>query len=400
MTPNTSESAATQDAQIAKLVQTIHAAERELLTLTGGREGALAETQASILNSLPAQIAVLDGEGVIVVVNEAWRSFASANVLQSTDFLVGQNYIGVCEDAHGDCADESQAVAQGIRQVLSGADKFFALEYPCHSPTEQRWFRLMVTPLSDRPGTGAVVMHVNVTERRLAEEVLREKEGEQRRLAEMLAMETQRLHESQAVANVGSWETDLTTFDVRWSDETYRIFEVSPDALPPTHQKFLEMVHPDDRARVDAAFANSAGRSEAFAIEHRICLPDGRIKVVEERWQAFRDETGKPTRAVGTCQDITARATSEAERDRMFNLSLDLLSVASFEGRLEQVNPAWTRCLGWSAEELTSSQWTDFVHPDDHESTRAAGGVMVQGDRIQEFENRYRCKDGTYRWLS
>lgn len=338
MKDNTPKAATDPEARIAELVRTLGDVERELQALAGGQvdavtaEGrtpyllrdaqeklrqseaaqrALAETQSGILNALPAHIALLDSHGVIVAVNEAWRRFATANVLQSSDFFVGQNYIGICERAHGECAEEAGAVAIGIRKVLSDELKEFSIEYPCHSPSEERWFRLMVTPLSDAPGSGAVVMHINVTERRLAEEILKEKEREQRRLAEELTVETRRLHESQSVANVGSWETDLATFKVTWTPETFRILETTPEQFKPTHAGFMELVHPDDRQKVDDAFTQSLGRPGPFSIEHRILLPGGRVKHVEERWQAFNDATGKPVRAVGTCQDITERKVAE-----------------------------------------------------------------------------------------
>ncbi|MDI1310566.1 PAS domain S-box protein, partial [Prosthecobacter sp.] len=273
---------------------------QEKLHVAEAAQRITAETQIAILNALPAHIALLDAQGVILTVNESWRRFASANMPQSADFFVGQNYLAVCEQSSGDCAEEAQDVANGIRRVLSGETPMFSLEYPCHSLTEQRWFRLMVTPLSLGTMTGAVVMHVNVTERLLAEEDLRKNQ-------QRLELEARRLHESQAVAHVGSWETDLPTQAVTWTEETHRIFGTNPAAFSPTHESFLSFVHLDDRARVEAAFAESHGRPEAFSIEHRICLADGTIKHVEERWQAFNDDAGRPIRAVGTCQDITAR---------------------------------------------------------------------------------------------
>lgn len=487
-----------------------------------------AEQHVALLNAIPAHVALLDSDGVIVAVNEAWRRFATANVLQSSNFCVGQNYLSVCEAAYGQCAEEAQEVATGIRKVLSGELREFGLEYPCHSPDEQRWFRLMVTPLSETPGAGAVVMHIDVTQRRLAKEVLRQKEREQRQLAEELAIETRRLHESQAVANVGSWETDLATLTVSWTNETHRIFETNPEEFEVTHQRFLERVHPEDRARVDAALLASFGEPGPFAIEHRLLMPDGRIKIVEERWQTFNDAAGKPVRALGTCQDITKRKQadraiiaseaslvraqqiaqvgnwdwnivtgelhwsaqifqlfgvdpstaggtyeqflngvhpedrerthqavmdavagrapydiehrvlwpdgtvrvmhelgevmrdeagrplnmigtvqditerkrSEAERSRVFNLSLDMLCVANFEGWIEQVNPAWTDCLGWTAEELTTRPMNEFILPEDLEATIRTRARIQQGEQIRGFENRYRCKGGGYRWLS
>ena len=103
---------------------------------------------------------------------------------------------------------------------------------------------------------------------------------------------------------------------------------------------------------------------------------------------------------VAVFTDITEHKRIEQERDHFFNLSLDLLSVASFDGHLERVNPAWTRCLGWSELEMTTRPWLSFVHPDDHAATIKAGSDLVEGREVREFENRYRCKDGAYRWLS
>lgn len=103
---------------------------------------------------------------------------------------------------------------------------------------------------------------------------------------------------------------------------------------------------------------------------------------------------------LGLSLDITRRKQAEVERDRLFNLSLDMLCVAGFDGQLQQVNPAWTECLGWTAEELTSRPMLDFILPEDHEATRRIREKIYQGMPVRGFENRYRCKDGSYRWLS
>ncbi|MBL9186662.1 MAG: PAS domain S-box protein [Opitutaceae bacterium] len=337
MKPKDDPTPAVRQRRITALVRRLQDTERELLELTGGGLDAVATgdgrsyllseaqdqlrraaaLQRGILNALPAHIALLDPEGVIIEVNESWRRFASANVLLSPDFFVGQNYLSVCDRASGDCAEESAEAAEGIRRVLRGEVREFGLEYPCHSPTEKRWFRMMVTPVAEDRRLGAVVMHVNVTQRRLAEEHLREQEQEQRRLAEKLTIERQRLLESQVVGSVGSWETDLATLAVTWTDETFRIFETTREQFQPSHPGFLEFVHPDDRQRVDDAFVQSMGRPGSFAIEHRILLPGGKLKHIEERWQTFNDAEGKPVRAVGTCQDITARIlAAEVMRNR------------------------------------------------------------------------------------
>lgn len=122
--------------------------------------------QAAIVNALPAHIAVLDRNGVIVSVNDAWRQFGDANSLRSSEHAIGINYLAICDAAPGDCAIGAMQTASGIRSVLGGSSSSFSLEYPCHSPTEQRWFLLTITPLAENHNNGAVVRHLDITERR------------------------------------------------------------------------------------------------------------------------------------------------------------------------------------------------------------------------------------------
>jgi PAS domain S-box-containing protein len=88
------------------------------------------------------------------------------------------------------------------------------------------------------------------------------------------------------------------------------------------------------------------------------------------------------------------------ELDRFFSLSLDLLCIADAEGRFTRVNPAWEETLGWSGADLTAKPYFEFVHPDDRASTEAAAAGLATGRAVTNFENRYRARDGSYRWLS
>lgn len=128
--------------------------------------------QAMILNALPAHIALLDHQGTIVSVNESWRRFAADNGCLAADFGVGLNYLETCDHAVGNELSEAQQCAAGIRSVLCGEVPTFSIEYPCHSPSEQRWFLLTVTALPDGQRSAATVMHLNITERKLTEQAL------------------------------------------------------------------------------------------------------------------------------------------------------------------------------------------------------------------------------------
>lgn len=88
------------------------------------------------------------------------------------------------------------------------------------------------------------------------------------------------------------------------------------------------------------------------------------------------------------------------ERESLYTLSLDMLSIAGFDGYFKQLNPAWEYTLGWSLDELISRPWLDFVHPEDKTKTIKAGQKLINNKKIFNFENRYRCKDGSYKWIS
>jgi PAS domain S-box-containing protein len=125
-----------------------------------------------VLNSLAAHIAVLDTQGKILVVNEAWKKFAQDNGGSAEKVLVGADYLAVCRKAAFTQGDDLAAAAlDGIQSVLDRQQANFSLEYPCHSLAEERWFNMSVRWLRP-PGVGLVVSHENITERKNAELIL------------------------------------------------------------------------------------------------------------------------------------------------------------------------------------------------------------------------------------
>jgi signal transduction histidine kinase len=196
--------------EIAALIETLRETEQRLEDLTAGEIDTVADRdgrtfmlrraqeqsrhidaakQAAILHALPAYIALLDTQGQIVSVNAAWRGLICADAIQGPGHSIGLNYPEICDSVRGDGSPEAHEVAEGIRSVLRGAVKNFSIEYPCHSATAQRWFLLTVTPLADDDHpNGAVVMHLNVTEQKHAEEQLRRlNETLERRVVERTA---------------------------------------------------------------------------------------------------------------------------------------------------------------------------------------------------------------------
>ncbi len=119
----------------------------------------------SFLNTLPAHIAIVDSSGTIVAVNQAWRDFAASNGAIVSRVMEGTNYFEVCDSATGDQSEHAAAFAEGIRSVFSGQREEFEMEYPCHAPTELRWFVGRVMPFTNGSSPRAVVIHENITER-------------------------------------------------------------------------------------------------------------------------------------------------------------------------------------------------------------------------------------------
>lgn len=152
-------------------------------------EEALRESERfarSTLDGLAAHIAILDETGTILAVNRSWRAFAKANPPITTNVFEGANYLGVCERAVGPASEGAAEFSAAIRAVLKGERESFEMEYPCPSPTEQRWFVARVTRF---PGAGpvrVVVAHENITRMKQAELKLSEERNLLRTLIDNL----------------------------------------------------------------------------------------------------------------------------------------------------------------------------------------------------------------------
>ena len=164
-----------------------------------------------------------------------------------------------------------------------------------------------------------------------------------------------------------------------------------------------------------ARWQNSLTTQAPFEMEFKLRRHDGNFRWFLTRVAPIRGKDGSVLRWGGINTDIqdqkeatekktladaaAARRQIEEERDRLLEMTTDMVGVAGLDGYFKRLNPAWTKMLGWSTEELVSRPWLDFVHPEDVASTIAAGTRLGEGEIVANFANRYRCKNGAYRWL-
>ena len=328
------------------------------LTQRKQAEESLAEAgrfASATIDALTAHLCVIDQSGTILTTNRAWREFAAANPPTTDSVLPGSNYLAVCDAATGPEAAEAHSLATGLREVMHGARDHFALEYACHSPTEQRWFIARVTRF---PGTGSVrlvVTHENITARVHAEEALtaanaRLERTVQERTAALLAA-NRFLDRTGEIARVGGWEIELAAQRITWSGATRSIHEV-PSDYEPTIATAVEFYAPESRPIIAAAVQAAITTGTPFDFELAFVTARGRRLWVRASGEAFREED-QVAKIGGTFQDITARRQAEDElrlqRDQLEQL---LAERTAANERLREVDRLKSEFLSTMSHEL------------------------------------------------
>ncbi len=364
-------------------------------------EDALRQSQEFLqaaLDSLSAHIAILDSEGTIVTVNASWRRFAKQNSLAWEDDGVGRNYLVATEAAVGAEAQTAQDVVAGLREVMAGQRPQFWLQYPCHSPGEERWFEMRVTRFESPQGVQVAIAHENITERVQALLALQQSEAKFRGFVEQSADGIFVVDEGGAVIE---WNSSLEAIAGLTRQEVLGV---------PAWDVQFRLVTNEHRTaetyeRLKAGMVGALHTGEAPWLDETLQAvyrrTDGAIRNVEQRLFPIRTEKGY--RIGGISTDITQRTEAEEQLrklSRAVEQSDSTILVTDLEGRIEFVNPAFTRITGHTAQEamgqnpriLKSGQMPPEVYTE-------LWQTITRG-QVWEGELLNKRKDGHYYWES
>ena len=302
--------------------------------------------------------------------------------------------------------DDREATEKKFREAIAGKAGEYTVQYRIIRPSdgETRWISVKSTIERDENGTAIrlVGAHTDVTEQVVADQALRRSEEEFRTLAEAVPHHV--------------WTAGADGLLNWFNPRVYEYAGSGPGELD--GEKWGKIVHPDDVPNALAAWRKAIAGGDAYEVEFRLRRADGAFRWFLARAVPARDERGAIVRWIGTNTDVhdqkliagelaelnatLAQRVEEKtrERDRIWNVSQDLLVVADRDGVWRTVNPAWTRTLGWSEAELLNrtSEWLE--HPDDGGLARAQVKKLGTSETTVRFESRFRHKDGSYRWLS
>jgi PAS domain S-box-containing protein len=292
--------------------------------------------------------------------------------------------------------DDRPRGAEALRRTLAGdAPIPFDLRVPTATGKLCVLEITLVPEEQDGRVAGIAGTAVDVSERRLLE-------ADAARQERQLAM-------AQQLARLGSFEWDVRTGALVWSDELRRIYGLAEGVRNLGYSDFLDCIHPDDRERVESVVREAVAERPSFAMEERIVRPDGAVRQLETRAEIVRDEGGSAVAVIGSCQDVTERREQEAALRRAESEYRQLVqSVQAIVWRADAATMQF-RFVSHEAESLLRyplaqwleepAFWREHVHPDDREWVSSMRRRTAAEGRDHEVEYRMIAADGRVLWV-
>ncbi|MDD2699971.1 MAG: PAS domain S-box protein [Sideroxydans sp.] len=268
-----------------------------------------------------------DAQGVLQEANESYARMSGYTV----DELVGMHISQL------EASERPEDVGAHIERIVTDGYDKFETQHRCK---DGRVLDIEISATFMPEGQKLFVFCHDITQRK--------------QYASRLQQKQEMLNEAQRLGKLGSWEMELSSSELKWSDETYHIFEIDRSVEGALYDIFEKTVHPDDRDRVEQTFQQSLREHVPYDIEHRLLFPDGRIKWVREHCTTTYGETGEPLRSLGMVQDITARKRDE-EQLRVAAAAFethDAIVITDAKSNIVRVNHAFTKITGYRSSEV------------------------------------------------
>lgn len=252
-------------------------------------------------------------------------------------------------------ADRNQPGMKGVRDALKVGRYVATTVRNYRKDGTLFWNRLVISPLYDQQKrlTHYIGIQTDITEIKDYETQIlidRDRAEKGRQLLKQVLL----------LAKAGYWEYDPRLNTLEWSDEICAMFGLHRDHFPATFEGFRQLVHPDDRAAVEAAFETHLRDGQPYVIPHRVCLADGNIKYVQERCETLYDAQGKAPRMLGVVLDVTETHEQQEEIRQLFDSMAQGVVYQDVQGKITKVNSAALRLLGLDYGQITAR---DSKHP-------------------------------------
>lgn len=211
------------------------------------------------------------------------------------------------------------------------------------------------------------------------------------------------LDEAQRIAHLGHWEFNLITKELKWSNETFRIFEVNPELTTPSYDLFIDLTHPNDRGFVCQTYEDSLKNKTPYSMEHRLLFKDGRIKYVKENCETFYNTQGNPISSLGTVQDITtskiaelALLQSEQNFKELFFNSIDEVYLADLNTfQFISVNSTALNELGYTEDEIRKKNISDIIVNKEGLEKNKQNFLDLDFNNTLNYRSEHKRKDGS-----
>lgn len=360
------------------------------------------EFNRAILDSITAQVAVIDQHGTILFTNRAWIDFRAAiarNNGRPMRGQVGENYLAICEAIFAEGCANGRVAAEGVRSVLQGVKARFQLQYEVEeeglSWLEDRWFMLTVTPFQEGVD-GAVVTHVDISAQMQAELALR---SERDRFQRMAAV-------APGVIHSYAFRSDGTQSFIYASPSISEIYGLSAEQLREDGLLARQRVHPEDADRLDRELEQAKSSMTIWQSEFRVIHPVKGSIWVEARSTPAREHDGSIVWH-GFLSDITDRKNADEALRRSeehLRLAMGTASMGTWELELDSHALNWSENL-WTmmgrtpgSETLSLETYSNALHPDDRQRVLDELTQAIETGRVLRCEYRIMRPDGTMRW--